>query len=88
VGADLRARFGEGDSRFFVASDRAGHFRFDLSGYVRGRLEAAGVGDVGDLALSTYPPENGFFSYRRATHLGEADYGRELSAIVISEHRP
>jgi YfiH family protein len=87
VGADLRARFGEDDSRFFVASDRTGFFRFDLPGHVRERLEKAGIGDVGDLALSTYPPENGFFSYRRTTHLGEADYGRELSAIVVLEHR-
>lgn len=82
VGADLRARFGDDDSRFFVASDRTGHFRFDLPGYVRKRLGQAGLADIADIALSTYPPENGFFSYRRATHLGEADYGREISTIV------
>ena len=82
VGEDLRTKFGADDARFFVASDRAGHFRFDLPGYVRQRLERAGVGQVHDMALCTYPPANGFFSYRRATHLGEADYGREISAIV------
>jgi YfiH family protein len=86
VGADLRARFADADSRFFAASDRPEHFRFDLPGYVRRRLEAAGIGDVSDLALSTYPPENGFFSYRRTTHRGEADYGREISAIVLTGH--
>jgi polyphenol oxidase len=83
VGEDLRARFGTDDDRFFVASDRAGHFRFDLPGYVRQRLEQAGVGQIHDTALCTYPPGNGFFSYRRTTHLGEADYGREISAIVL-----
>jgi hypothetical protein len=83
VGDDLRARFGADDARFFVPSDRAGHFRFDLPGYVRKRLERAGVGQIQDMALCTYPPVNGFFSYRRATHLGEADYGREISAIVL-----
>ena len=41
VGEDLRARFGADDARFFAASDRAGHFRFDLPGYVR---QTAGAG--------------------------------------------
>ena len=83
VGEDLRTKFGADDARFFAASDRTGHFRFDLPGYARQRLERAGVGQVHDMALCTYPPANGFFSYRRATHLGEADYGREISAIVL-----
>ena len=85
VGADLRDRFGPGDARFFVPSDRPGFFRFDLPLYVAHRLRLAGVGRVDDLGLCTYPPENGFFSYRRTTHHGEADYGREISAIVLSE---
>ena len=83
VGQDLRDRFSGDDARFFVASDRAGHFRFDLPGYVAQRLKKAGVAEVSDLALCTYPPENGLFSYRRTTHRGEADYGRELSAIIL-----
>src|SRR6185312_8360553 len=49
VGADLRARFGEDDSGFFVASDRPAHFRFDLPAYVQGRLAKAGIGDVSDI---------------------------------------
>ena len=88
VGQDLRDRFGGDDARFFVAAERQGHFRFDLPGYVAHRLKQAGVANVSDLALCTYPPENGLFSYRRTTHRGEADYGRELSAIVLTEHRP
>ena len=88
VGEDLRARFGAEDSRFFAAG-RPGHFRFDLPGYVSHRLRHAGVAAIGDLALCTYPAANGFFSYRRATHLGESDYGREISAIArICEHSP
>jgi YfiH family protein len=87
VGEDLRDRFASKDSRFFKAG-RAGHFQFDLPGYVSHRLARAGVGAVNDLGFCTYPPANGFFSYRRATHLGEADYGREISAIVLTEHRP
>ena len=83
VGQDLRDRFGSADARFFVPAGRPDHFRFDLPGYVAHRLEKAGLRNVSDLALCTYPPENGFFSYRRTTHRGEADYGRELSAITL-----
>jgi len=83
VGADMRERFAEKDSGFFVPSDRAGYFRFDLPGYVAGRLRRAGIASVSNLGLCTYPPENGFFSYRRTTHLSEPDYGREISVIVL-----
>ncbi len=83
VGQDLRDRFGGDDARFFIAGDRPGHFHFDLPGYVAHRIKQAGVAKVSDLALCTYPPENGLFSYRRTTHRGEADYGRELSAIIL-----
>jgi YfiH family protein len=82
VGADLRARFDAADDRFFTASNRPNHYHFDLPGCARTRLERAGLRQISDLGLCTYPPDNGFFSYRRTTHLGEADYGREISAIV------
>jgi len=82
VGADLVARFDAADGHFFIASDRPDHYRFDLPGYARMRLDRAGVGQIGDLGLCTYSPGNGFYSYRRTAHLGEADYGREISAIV------
>ena len=35
------------------------------------------------VGLCTYADEARFFSYRRTTHRGEADYGRLLSAIVL-----
>lgn len=85
VGPDLRDRFTGEDGGFFVPSDRSGYFRFDLPGYVCHRLRRAGIGAISDLELCTYPQASGFFSYRRATHLGEADYGREISTIVLSE---
>jgi polyphenol oxidase len=83
VGQDLRDRFSGDDARFFVAGERPGHYRFDLPGYVAHRLSSAGVPQVQDIGLCTYPPENGLFSYRRTTHRSEADYGRELSAILL-----
>jgi copper oxidase (laccase) domain-containing protein len=56
---------------------------FDLPAYIAARLNAAGVGTVEALNLCTYADEARFFSYRRATHRDEPDYGRQLSAIVL-----
>jgi hypothetical protein len=81
----FRARFLDADSenaRFFVIG-AAGKPHFDLEGYVMHRLIAAGIDEVEALNLDTYPDDNRFFSFRRATHRGEADYGRQLSAIAI-----
>jgi YfiH family protein len=88
VGWDFRDRFlelGLRHRRFFVPSDREGHYHFDLQGYVAHRLTSAGVGAVEPLGICTYPPENGFFSFRRTTHAQEKDYGRQISAIVLTE---
>jgi len=81
----FRARFldADGDNeRFFVAGP-AGRPHFDLEAYVVHRLIAAGIDEVEALNLDTYPDADRFFSYRRSTHRGEADYGRQLSAIAI-----
>jgi len=81
----FRARFLDADgenARLFVPGP-AGKPHFDLEGYVVHRLIAAGVGEVEELNLDTYAEADRFFSFRRATHRGEADYGRQLSAIAI-----
>jgi YfiH family protein len=87
VGFDFRDRFlelGLRNRRFFAPSGREGHYRFDLPGYVAHRLTAAGTGQVELSNVCTYPPENGYFSFRRTTHAGEPDYGRQISAIVLT----
>lgn len=87
VGWEFRDRFlelGLRQRKFFVPSDKEGHYRFDLEDYAANRLTAAGVGRVEKLGVCTYPAENGFFSFRRTTHAGEPDYGRQVSAILLS----
>lgn len=69
--------------RFFMAGRKAGHLMFDLPGYIAFRLAHAGVRHVSLMGLDTYADEGNFFSFRRATHKGEPDYGREISAIVV-----
>ncbi|HMI20930.1 MAG TPA: laccase domain-containing protein, partial [Sphingomonas sp.] len=44
----------------------------------------AGVSRIEALGLDTYADERAFFSYRRATHRGEPDYGREISLIGLA----
>ena len=85
VGPEFEARFAAADAvnaRYFRPSPRQGHFMFDLPGFVLARLEAAGI-DAAHTGHCTYADEDRFFSYRRTTHRGEPDYGRQISAIVL-----
>lgn len=70
------------NQRYF-AGGTPGHAQFDLEGYVTGRLESAGIGAVERLGRDTYPDPARFYSFRRATHLGEPDYGRQISLIGL-----
>lgn len=88
VGMEFVERFEQADAdnaRFFSSASRHGHAMFDLPGYIHARLAAAGVLMVDDIDLCTYADEDSFFSYRRATHRKEADYGRHVHAIVLEE---
>jgi YfiH family protein len=86
VGPDLIAQFPEADRDcYFRPGQRSGHADFDLPAYVVARLRAAGVGHVHALPACTYADETRFFSFRRATHRGEPDYGRQLSAIALAD---
>jgi YfiH family protein len=87
VGPEFVARFVEASSaneRYFTPSPRPGHAWFDLNRYTVDRLNAAGV-KADFLDRCTYAEEGNFYSYRRATHRGEPDYGRQISAIVLEE---
>ncbi len=87
VGPEFPAPFLDedpGNQRFFKAATRAGHHLFDLDDYVHMRLAEAGIYVVQSTALDTLQDEQKFYSYRRTTHRGEPDYGRQLSAITIS----
>lgn len=85
VGDEFRARFlaqDAGFESFFTPSPRA-RFMFDLPGFIALRAARANVAGFENLGLDTYADEDRFFSYRRATHRKEPDYGRLVSAIVL-----
>jgi len=70
------------NDRFF-ADGPAAKPHFDLEAYVLARLSAAGLRSIEALGLDTYADAGRFYSYRRATHRGEADYGRQISMIAV-----
>ncbi|MEM6663710.1 MAG: peptidoglycan editing factor PgeF [Pseudomonadota bacterium] len=85
VGPEFVDRFVEsdvGNGRFFAGGegDRA---MFDLPGYCLSRLRTAGVQEAAWTGHCTYSDEARFFSYRRACHRGEQDYGRLIAAIKL-----
>lgn len=85
VGHDFARDFIDDDpdtARFF-AGGPAGKPHFDLPSYCLWRLRAAGVGSADWTGHCTYAEPERFFSYRRSTHLGEADYGRLISVIRL-----
>lgn len=86
VGPEFVAAFaaaGEDTAAYFTPSRTEGRSMFDLNAFIAERAARAGIGGFEDLKLDTYADESRFFSYRRTTHLKEADYGRLLSAIVL-----
>jgi len=85
VGPEFPAPFlaqDEANAAFFRAASRAGHFMFDLPGYLVHRIARNGVA-VAATGHDTLTATEDFFSYRRNTLSGERDYGRGLSAIAL-----
>jgi YfiH family protein len=85
VGAEFVERFINADAEnalFFLPGERNGHAQFDLAGFIRMRLENAGVLMIDDVGIDTYSDER-FYSYRRSVHRKEPDYGRHVHAIAL-----
>ncbi|MFL6792421.1 MAG: peptidoglycan editing factor PgeF [Bradyrhizobium sp.] len=85
VGSEFVERFLDANAEhavFFLPGQRDGHALFDLAGFIRMRLENAGVLMIEDVGVDTYSDER-FFSYRRSVHRKEPDYGRHVHAIAL-----
>jgi YfiH family protein len=82
VGSEFYERFA-GYQQFFLPSSREGHFLFDLKGYALQRLKNAGI-EAELLDRDTCFEDDSFFSFRRATLMGERGYGRQVSVITLT----
>ncbi len=85
VGPEFFENFTDDDptsARFFI-NGKGGRCLFDLPGYGLHRLRQAGVGHAEWTRHCTYRDPDRFYSFRRTTHAGEADYGRLISVIRL-----
>lgn len=70
-------------AEFFILSNRAGYYLFDLGGYVLNELKTQGIKNTSVLPLDTYTLEGQYFSCRRSAHRGDPFYGSQLSTIGL-----
>lgn len=64
--------------------EREGRFYFNLPKYLEKQCELSGIGQIENSVFNTYELEDEFFSFRRNTHAGEKDYGRQISVIALT----
>ena len=87
VGPEFVASFVNVDARYrsyFANPSPEARAHFDLPRFAVDRLKAAGAGHVSHTGHCTYAHSNRFYSFRRTTHAGEPDYGRQISAIMLA----
>ncbi len=87
VGPEFELEFmmqAQDNARFFARPSQDAPARFDLTGYVKHRLTGLGLASIEMVNPCTYANESLFFSYRRSQHRSEPDYGRQISAIVVT----
>ena len=92
VGPEFRDSFvaeNESYDRFFKLGplkengERRPHF--DLKRFILTRLRRAGLTRIDALPDCTYAQPEDYFSYRFNSHNGISDYGRNISAIMLTE---
>jgi polyphenol oxidase len=71
------------NEKFFIEGEELGKFLFNLPSYVEEILVKSGVKTLNS-KIDTYKNEENFFSFRRSTHLGEKDCGRNVSVISLN----
>ena len=87
VAADLREPVllagPSGAEKCFRNGARPDRWLFDLAGYIRLRLAAAGVAQVQIVGVDTFADPDRFFSHRRRTLNNEGPIGHQMSAITL-----
>ncbi len=86
VGREFRDHFLATDptfDQFFSAGQSRDKYQFNLPMFGKDRLDALGLRRAVWTGHCTYSDAQRFYSYRRSTHLGQADYGRLISCITL-----
>ena len=87
VGGEVRAAFlkeNESYGEFFTKNNKE-KYQFNLSELVVSLLEREKIESLDHINQDTYQNAAEFYSFRRATHKKESDYGRQISAICLKD---
>lgn len=73
------------NARFFIPSNTAEHYMFSLPDYLVHQIKehAPLLSNIDVAPYDTYEHDDLFFSYRRATHQGYVETGRQISCLTI-----
>ncbi len=87
VGPEFVDTFVENTSDFarFFKPYPSGNAHFDLPSFVLFRLQEQGLAAATRTGNCTYTEHADFYSYRRNTHRGISDYGRQISVITLPD---
>lgn len=85
VGPEFFEDFTASDPHYarFFAGGIGDRMQFDLPSFGLHLLRDTGIKSAEWTGHCTYSDPDRFYSFRRTTHQGEADYGRLISAIVL-----
>ena len=86
VGQDFFEKFVERSTSFqtyFSKGFKEKKYFFNLPKFALDRLYHLKISDAEWIGNCTYHESDKFYSYRRSQHLGELDYGRQISTIKI-----
>lgn len=85
VGQEFWERFISIDptNRRFFENGKKGPYLFDLQGFVKNQLHRSDIQVLSSVAGDTFTENQKFFSFRRSLIMGEPDYGRMVSAIML-----
>ena len=70
------------NSKFF--KKRKNLLYFDLPGYIKSQLKIMKISNIDHINIDTFEYKNNYFSARRSIRLKHADYGRNISIIMIN----
>ena len=85
VKEDFKRRFIKKDKKnkkFFMTKKKV--IYFDLPNFVKSQLKSNKITNIDMINMDTFDKKNNFFSARRSLKLKHADYGRNISIIMIN----
>ncbi len=85
VKKDFKKKFLKKDKKNkFFFKKKKNILYFDLPNFVKSQLKSNKITNIDTINIDTFDKKNNFFSARRSLILKHADYGRNISIIMIN----